>query len=94
MKIHLSKSQRIAAEIKSGISDGSIPRSVFPMTIQSKEHYDLMAQFEQQFKTKPAREAKEFWKHSIYCDGHINRDFIKFREGYSLAKSIYQNSNS
>jgi len=63
------------------------------MTLTSKEHYDLMENFEQQFKTKPIRESKEFWKHSIYCDGQINRDFLKFREGYSLAKSIYQNQN-
>ena len=62
------------------------------MTLTSKEHYDLMANFEQQFKTKPEREAKELWKHSIYCDGQINRDFIRFREGYALAKAIYQNA--
>ena len=62
------------------------------MTLTSKEHYDLMTNFEQQFKTKPAREPKELWKHSIYCDGYINRDFLKFREGYALAKAIYQNA--
>lgn len=37
-----------------------------------------------------AREGKHLWKHSIYCDGQINRDFLKFREGYALAKAIYQ----
>lgn len=62
------------------------------MSIQSKEHYDLMTNFEQQFKTKPTRESREIWKHSIYCDGRINRDFLKFREGYALAKAIYQNA--
>ena len=49
-----------------------------------------MAVFEQRFKSKPAREGKHLWKHSIYCDGQINRDFLKFREGYALAKAIYQ----
>lgn len=59
------------------------------MTLASKEHYELMEHFERQLKTKPAREKKEFWKHSIYCDGATNRDFLKFREGYALAKAIY-----
>jgi len=60
------------------------------MTITSKEHFDLLAQFEKPFKSKPAREEKSLWAHSIYCDGAINRDFLRFREGYALAKSIYQ----
>ncbi len=60
------------------------------MLIMSKEHHDLMAAFERPFKTKPARENKELWRHSIYCDGAINRDFLKFREGYALAKAIYK----
>ena len=59
------------------------------LKVTSKEHEDLMANFEQQFKVKPAREPKDLWKHSIYCDGYINRDFINFRNGYTLAKFIY-----
>ena len=61
------------------------------MQLTSKEHHELMASFEQQCKTKPARESKDLWSiGAIYCDGPTNRDFLRFREGYSLAKAIYQ----
>ena len=56
-----------------------------------KEHNDLMTQFELQFKTKPAREQKQFWKSgNVYADGHINKEFVAFRKGYAFAKAIYQ----
>jgi len=60
--------------------------------IATKEHYEIMENFDRRFKVKPAREPKEMWaKGVIYCDGHVNKDFLLFREGYSLAKATYQN---
>jgi hypothetical protein len=61
------------------------------MTLNSQEHYDLMAQWEQRFKAKLEREPKELWpRQRIYCNGQINEQFIAFRDGYALAKAIYQ----
>jgi len=65
------------------------------MQITSKEHYEMMENFEQRFKAKPTREPKDLWsKGVVYCDGHLNRDFLLFRQGYSLAKAIYQSQSA
>jgi len=60
------------------------------MTIKDKEHYELMDAFEKTFKAKqPPRESKDLWHRSIfYCNGKLNNDFVMFRHGYMLGKSI------
>jgi hypothetical protein len=64
------------------------------MELKTQEHIDLMAQFEKQFRGRRLdREAKEFWaKQRIYQDGQVNELFLAFRQGYALAKAIYQSS--
>ncbi len=59
------------------------------MSIQDKEHYELMAQFEQQFKPRKDKEAKELWsKGVIYQDGHTNALFLAYRLGYAFGKAV------
>jgi hypothetical protein len=63
------------------------------MNINSKEHYDLMAQFERDNKLTPSHREKdkEWWKRGqVYENGEVNRNFIYFRQGYSFGKSIAQ----
>jgi hypothetical protein len=54
----------------------------------TKEHYDLMAQFErdQAFSHRRLdREDKSFWpKGVIYQDGQTNELFLAYRRGYAL----------
>jgi len=58
-------------------------------SIKSKEHYDLMAQFEREYPFERLdREPKELWKTSVYQDGRANSLFLAFRRGYSLGKTI------
>lgn len=63
---------------------------VMAMTLGSKEHYELIAQFEKDFG--PARfdkEPKELWaKGIVYQDGEMNKLFMAFRLGYSLGKAV------
>jgi len=60
------------------------------MEIKDKEHYDLMNEFDKQFKVIPKREPKELWaKGFLYQHGETNKAFIAFRHGYGLAKLIY-----
>lgn len=56
--------------------------------LASKEHYDLMAQFEKAFRGhRFDREAKEYWpKGHVYQDGHVNNLFLAYRMGYALGK--------
>jgi len=58
--------------------------------IKTKEHYDLMAQFEQDCKLHIGRtdkEPKEFWpKGIIYQDGKTNQLFILYRQGYAFGR--------
>lgn len=62
------------------------------MQIKSREHYELMDQFEKRYKEKPKREEKSFWpKGAVYCNGETNRDFLNFREGYSFGRAVYLN---
>ena len=60
------------------------------MQLISKEHCELMEHFERRYRHKLAREPKTLWHIAIYCDGKINEAFKLFREGYALAKAIYQ----
>jgi hypothetical protein len=54
----------------------------------SKEQYDLMNQFEREFKTERLdKENKDMWsKGRIYQDGNVNRLFLAYRSGYSFGK--------
>ncbi len=64
------------------------------MTIDSKEHYEIMEHFERHLYKgiQLAREEKRLWpKGNIYCNGDVNRQFLAYRQGYALAKSIFQN---
>lgn len=67
------------------------------MQLNTQEHIDLIAQFEKQYKGKIGRldreKSRDWWKRGhIYEHGEVNHAFICFRDGYSLAKSIYQSS--
>lgn len=56
--------------------------------LQSKEHYDLLAMFEKEFKTmRLDKEAKELWQRGIiYQNGEVNKLFLAYRKGYALGK--------
>jgi hypothetical protein len=58
--------------------------------LKTKEHYDLMAQFEREFKgMRLDKEDKELWhKGIIYQNGETNNLFDAFRRGYSLGKLV------
>lgn len=60
------------------------------MQITSQEHYDLIAQFDRQFKGwRLDKEPKTLWPRGvIYQDGHVNQLFDAFRKGYALHKGI------
>lgn len=54
----------------------------------TKEHYDLMAQFDRQFPGRLDKEPKELWaKGNIYQDGNRNELFLAFRRGYAYGLS-------
>jgi hypothetical protein len=60
----------------------------------TKEHYDLMAQFERQhgyINKKPAYEPRDVWMLGhVYANGDLNEKFIAFREGYVFGKTVAQ----
>ena len=58
--------------------------------ILTKEHYDLMAEFEKNFKhLRLDKEEKSLWKDGhIYQDGEVNQLFKVFRLGYSYGKFV------
>jgi hypothetical protein len=58
--------------------------------LTSKEHYDLLALFEREFKGRRLdREDKSLWPQGIiYQDGHVNALFDAYRRGYSAGKAI------
>ena len=63
------------------------------MQLNTKEHYDLMLQFEREFCPWriEEKEDKRWWaKGHIYQNGELNELFLAYRKGYALAKSIYQ----
>lgn len=63
------------------------------MEVGSKEHYDLMLQFEKDVRgVRFDRESRELWgKGIIYQHGEVNNLFIAYRKGYSYGKSIQEN---
>lgn len=60
------------------------------MKIISKEFYDLMQNFERDYKYYPlARESKDnFLRMAYYQNGETNKLFKAYMTGYSLAKSM------
>lgn len=58
--------------------------------LKTQEHYDLMAQFERQFKGRRLdREGKQDWARGvIYQDGQTNDLFAAYRWGYALGKAV------
>lgn len=58
------------------------------MQIFDKEHYNLMNNFERDFKhLNLERETKDMWElKCIYCNGETNKLFLAYRMGYSLGK--------
>lgn len=60
------------------------------MGLLSQEHYDLMAQFERQFKGsfRLDKEDKAQWpKGHVYQNGDANNAFLAFRRGYAFGKA-------
>jgi hypothetical protein len=67
----------------------SEPNEREAFSIKSKEHYELMLDFEKQFKGKRLdRESnKELWAiGQVYESGEVNILFLAFRRGYELGK--------
>ena len=61
------------------------------MTLTSKEHYDLMDQFEREFAGhgRMDKEDKALWnKGRIYQHGAINDLFLAYRRGVSYGVAI------
>lgn len=58
--------------------------------LNTKEHYDLIAQFDKEFSSfRLDKEPKDGWtKGIIYQDGRVNQMFCVYRSGYSLGKVI------
>lgn len=57
----------------------------------TKEHYELMAQFEREHSGRFDKEDKSLWRKGIvYQDGHINELFLAYRRGYAYGKAAYQ----
>jgi len=59
------------------------------MQLHTKEHYDLIKEFEKTFKGKRFdKETKELQiKGQVYQDGNVNELFLAFRLGYSLGRT-------
>jgi hypothetical protein len=63
------------------------------MQLHTKEHYDLMAQFEKTFKNErlDREEDKELWaKGRIYQSGKTNELFATYRLGYAFGKALFE----
>lgn len=60
------------------------------MQITSREHCELMTNFESRFKGhRLDKEPKELWAKGVcYQDGHVNELFKAYREGCALHKAI------
>ena len=59
------------------------------MTLYSKDHYDLMAMFENEFPDcRLDREDKEFWpKGNVYQNGETNNLFLAYRKGVAYGRA-------
>jgi len=63
------------------------------MTVGTKEHYELLAQFEREFRKRWSgrldKEAKELWaRGAIYQNGEVNQSFLAFQLGYAFGKAV------
>ena len=60
------------------------------MQLKTQEHYDLMAQFEREFKGyRLDREDKSLWaKGSVYQNGETNALFLAYRRGCAYGRSV------
>jgi len=59
--------------------------------LMTKEHYDLMAAFEREYKHRRlSRENdKDIWKSgNVYEDGNVNELFLAYRKGYAFGSSF------
>lgn len=58
--------------------------------IITKDHYDLMAQFEKDYSDRRLdREDRSEWRRGhVYQNGETNALFCAYRKGYSLGKFI------
>ena len=56
----------------------------------TKEHYDLIAQFERDCKPgRTDKEDKSLWaKGIVYQDGHVNALFRVYRTGYAFGRCV------
>lgn len=56
----------------------------------TQEHYDLIAQFDRQFKGRRLdKEDKSLWRRGVvYQDGHVNHLYDAFIRGYALGKAV------
>jgi hypothetical protein len=63
------------------------------MDVGSKEHYELLIEFEKNFTgIRLDREKdKNLWKNGqVYENGETNKLYKAYQLGYSLARSVYQ----
>ena len=60
------------------------------MTLTSKDHYELIAQFDKQFSHRRLdKEDKALWlKGNVYQDGATNELFLAFRSGAAYGVAI------
>lgn len=60
------------------------------MILTSKEHYDLITQFEAEFSHRRLdKETKDLWpKGYVYQDGMTNDLFLAYRRGYAFAAAV------
>ncbi len=62
--------------------------------LKSKEHYELMANFDREFSgCRLDKESKDLWPNGVvYQDGRANELFLAYRRGYALAKALEVNA--
>lgn len=62
------------------------------MQTKTREHDEMMQNFERAYSHyRLDREPKELWTNGIvYQQGELNALFLAYRQGYALAKGIYQ----
>ncbi len=60
------------------------------MSIFSKDHYELMTQFEKDFRhMRLDKEPKELWaSKAVYRSGETNNMFLAYRAGVSYGKTL------
>lgn len=58
------------------------------MSLFSREHYELLSQFEREFKhSRLDKETKDLWpKGVVFQDGHVNELFLAYRKGHAFGK--------